>query len=835
MLFQVQYYQNTKKYYENLQIQSDELHLTQSASLAEYLRNLRKPVNKNIFGNKSFITRLFPKWHGSYTDLYLASRIRAFIRQNVSSSEEARVYEQSIQEIIESFRFITELHMTKLPIFDDTKRSFKFFSQLTEELKQDPFVKECLFELTSISKSIIAARLKIQPLNKVYVHHFDYIDAPRMMLFHLLQQIGVEVIFCVPFNPQKLELFSSWQTIYEKVANSNYDSWSLVENSAVCKGAKFASYLDQMTEHTEDLTDVRVLNFTYPTAFKAYLEKNPISDQGAVLAVHDEDLNIYTTRLQANHFYVTSYGKFLLALGTCRKTQNGICFNYTAFVNMMTSGWVRSGTIFGEQALSLLIDLREYMEGIETFQDILERLNSLAELQEVSDVFDEGAKLLTGSNRLKKYVSNPFRAFSYVHRDRYNITVKQLIECTKDLARKVNRLLLGEQETRNISAYVNDLRKVYDSVKENWEPQAKEKIESLFSTDIVMHLELGKEEMFQFLALSLGVQSELEDCPKKIQNFDQLIGLSLNKEEIHVTGLSLNTFPWKSPEVPRFLDHTWLKKCIQHTFTVRNRDKRIHALVVDFYSRKSARTTALYALYHVLAYTKGRVTFSYIENLQEKDAPSIYLSVLQELYGKKAEQFEEDLDITFEEQEYEEETLDVSPLQDVPDLIWLDKDFCYRKFFLNAVIEQHPIYEQSYHQQQVFATISKLLSEQGEGMQEVEETIFPLFPHWTSAFKKNLVETNRVSGLREYKSYENVYYPKSMRNIQKLWSRYEVTGRYKARNDYEKGAFRVKEHLKELSDKISEKYVPVENGHHCRMCQYLHVCTEGEYPVDDSD
>lgn len=828
----MQYYQNTRKYYENLQVQRDELHLTQSASFAEYFR---EQGIANVIGNKSFIKRLFPKWHGSYTDLYLASKIRVFIRQNVSSAEEAKVYEQSMQEIVESFRFVTELHMTKLPVFDDTKRSFKFFAQLTEELRQDPFVKECLFELTSISKPIIAARLKIQPLNKVYVHHFDYIDAPRMMLFHLLQQLGIQVIFCIPFHQEKTELFASWKTIYEKVSHSNYDSWERVEGSEVCNGSKFAGYLDRAAKQEEDLTDVRIMNFPYPTTFKDYLDKHPISDESAVLAVHDEDLNMYTSRFQSDHFYVTSYGKFLLSLGTCRKTKNGIYLDYTAFVNMMTSGWIRSGTVLGEQALSLLIDLREYMEGVETFQGILERLHSLVELQEVSDVFDEAAKLQTDRNRLKKYVSNPFRAFSYVHRDRYSITVKQLIDCTKDLARKVNRLLLGEQETRNIATYLNDLQKIYDSVKENWEPKAKEKIETLLSTDIVMQMELGKEEMFQFLALSLGVQEEPEDHLQKIRNFDQLIGLSLNKEEMHVTGLSLNTFPWKSPEVPKFLNHTWLKKCIQHTFTARNQEKRLHALVVDFYSRESARTTALYALYHVLAYTKGRVTFSYIENLQEKDAPSIYLSVLQELYGKETEQFEEETDITFEELDYAEEKPDVSPLQNVPDLIWLDKDFCYRKFFLNAVIEQHPIYERSFHQQQVFATISKLLSEQGEGMQEVEETIFPLFPHWTPALKKNLVETNRVTGLREYKSYENVYYPKAMRNVQKLWSKYEVTRRSKVKNQYKNDTFQVKEHLKELRGEINEKYIPVEGGHHCRMCPYLHVCTEGEYPIDDRD
>ena len=51
-----------------------------------------------------------------------------------------------------------------------------------------------------------------------------------------------------------------------------------------------------------------------------------------------------------------------------------------------------------------------------------------------------------------------------------------------------------------------------------------------------------------------------------------------------------------------------------------------------------------------------------------------------------------------------------------------------------------PLYEKDFHQQQIFATIGKLLIEQGDGVENLKEAVFPLFPQWTNAQKQNLID-----------------------------------------------------------------------------------------------
>ncbi|MGG3007118.1 hypothetical protein ABEO63_13285, partial [Geobacillus stearothermophilus] len=347
------------------------------------------------------------------------------------------------------------------------------------------------------------------------------------------------------------------------------------------------------------------------------MQKHPIvKNHNEVVAKYEKDLNIYTNCTRNDHFYASRYGQFFLSLQNCRKTNDGIVLTYDDYVNMMTSGWVQSGHVNGTQALTLLIDLRSYMDGVGSFQEIMERLQALVDLQEVSRVFDETAKEQAGSHRLKRYLSNPFRCFPYVHQSRYRISVKQLIECTKDLARKVNRLLLGEREKRNVRVYIKELNDIYVAVSGQWESSAKQKMEKLFSVLIPADWEFTMEELYQFLTLHLGTEEDEEDDDQdspQIVNIDQLIGKTLIAHNIHVTGLSLQTFPWKQSEMPHLLTYSWLKECIRRSFVAANRIMRMNALVVDYYSRNVTRNTALYSIYHLLAYGKGQITFSYIK------------------------------------------------------------------------------------------------------------------------------------------------------------------------------------------------------------------------------
>lgn len=834
-MFKVKYYQHTRKFYENIQLHTNEIHLTQSASLSYFLRKRNKDTC--VLGYGSFIEKLFPRWYHPHTEVYLKSKLRKYLQEN---TEDHRwfYYEKYLTDYYESLRFIIEFGGLNLYEVPELNHKQRLLVPMIKEYMKEPIVREYLMERASLTKGKVLQRLKIQgDVQTIFIHHFDYVDARRMMLFQLLKQIGFKVVFYIPYNPTYPDLFQSWNTIYKNITNGTSETWECVEASTVEYGGKLAHYLDKNDSLNErDREDISFLTFAHPTEFKEYIEKHPlIQNQHEVIAIFEANLNPYINQTPRDHFYATSYGKFFLCLQNCKKTEDGIKITYDDYVNMMGSGWVQTGNTNGSQAMTLLIDLKDYMEGIESFQDILERLDALVYLREFGDAFDDLAKEQTGKDKLKKYLSNPFRAFSYLNSSRYSITVKQLIDCTKDLARKLNQLLLKERTARNVREYIQDLQTIYDGVKEKWEPEVAKKFEKIFSVQVPDDWEFEKEELYQFLSFYFA--SEEEPSEGKIGNIDELIGKAFTTDRIHVTDLSLETFPWKSPPLPPLLNHSWLKKCIYQSFISNNKNIRLNALVVDYFSRELTRKRAIYFIYHLIAFAKGSITFSYIDELRENDEPSIYLTILEELYKKDASlpvsdevEYEWEEDVPLPRVEVNKEKYNL-----IPDLLWLDSDFCHKKFFLNAFVEQHPIYENDFHQQVVFAAVGKLLSEQGEGEQEIRNVVYPLFPQWTNALKQNLIDLASAKGLRSYKSFDNLYYPKAMKRLQVLYSRYEVTQNWKAKYQYDHDTFKPSEHIKEFQKSIMGNEMKAKAGHHCRMCPFLHVCEEGEYVVDAND
>lgn len=833
-MFKIKYYRHTRNFYENLTVKDDELHITQSASLADLLRENAR----HVFGYKAFIKNLFPSWNHPHTDVFIQSIVRQYLLDHVDRRD-ASYFEKLVQDYSLSFRFLIDFGGLPLHEFPDITEEQKLLAAMYKELSKDPFVVDHFTDRASLTKQIVRERLGIHhDINTIYFHHFDYIDSLRVMLFQLLKKIGFEVVFYIPFQPESKDLYKSWFKIYEQLSETSHEEWECVEYSSESKGSRFAHYLDDHVEINEqEREDIAFLAFDHPTKFKDYLQSHPIlKNKHEVITTFEENLNIYTDHTVKKHFYATTYGKFFLSLQNCKKTEDGIILSYDDYVNMLVSGWVQAGNTNGTQALTLLIDLRDYMEGVSTFPEIMERLQSLLQLQEFGQVFDELGKEQSERNRLKRYLSNPFRAFPYLHSTRYSITVRQLIDCTKDLARKVNRLLPDNREKRNVQEYIGDIQRIYESVRENWEPEIAEKFEAIFRTEIPAEWEFGKEELFQLLSYYFA--SEKKENDEKIQNFDQLVGKVLSSDHVHVTGLSLKTFPWKSPSLPALLNHTWLKNCIYQSFISNNRKLRLNALLVDYYSREVTRNTALYALYHLLSYSKGNITLSYIEELQENDGPSIYFTVLKELYEKDSGIPSESITQKYE---WDESPLSLNTeipeeaFSKVPDLLWLDSDFCHKKFFLNTFVEHHPVYEKDFHQQIAFSAIGKLLTEQGDGEEEVRELVFPLFPQWTNAHKQNLLDTAFSKGLRSYKSFENIYYPKAMKRLQVLYSRYEVTKNWKAKYRYDHDTFKLDEQVKDFKAHVSGNEIHANAGNHCRMCPFLHVCKEGEYVIDAND
>ncbi|KDE45809.1 hypothetical protein DI43_19355 [Geobacillus sp. CAMR12739] len=60
-MFKVKYYQHTKHFYERFRIRQGEIHLTQSAALAQYLRNVNEASVNQVLAYHSFVKKLVSK------------------------------------------------------------------------------------------------------------------------------------------------------------------------------------------------------------------------------------------------------------------------------------------------------------------------------------------------------------------------------------------------------------------------------------------------------------------------------------------------------------------------------------------------------------------------------------------------------------------------------------------------------------------------------------------------------------------------------------------------------------------------------------------------------
>ncbi len=769
---------------------------------------------------------LFPEWYHSLTDVYLKSKIRALLLKE--TTVEAKHLLSSIREMMITFRFIEE---SGLP-FDQTyarNNEEKLVVKIVEELKEDEFVTHHSPKKHLRNKGYL--KEKLQPCRAIYFYGMELMSATAMRLVHALRSIGIKIIFRIPYENRFPAAYKGWQKIYHGLSRKEPKEWEVLQRPHHTKGTKFAGFLDGKKENMQDEASPAIMRFNLIEHFRTYFHER--KDPYAWVAADRDKVNTVVTTA-FNSKYENIYGKFIYFLQRCEKRNDELYLSYQTYEELITSAWVFDRNVSGVDSKALVKDLRGYMEGVKNIQEIIERLATLQELSEVSKVFDDEGAEKSGKNRVKRYLSNPFRVLPYVHRHRYQVTIKQLYELTVDLQKKLQYLVLNDTETMDANEYLKRFTSAIVRISRHWDEEQAAYYQSIYNIQLNESFECYQPELFDLLNLLL---SDKQQETEPVQGFLQIPSFLFSKHRtLHVTDISLFSYPSVIPALPKWLKHSRLKEMI--TPDHKQKNTLLHCLLVDFLSRKYAPEISLYNLYSLVAFYEGNLEISWIKNLRENDLPSIYLEFLTEIYGESQSTLPaEDDNFEWREPIRHEKggQEDLIPIKgEFPNLYWLDLDFCARKFFFTSIIEQQPIYETDFHQRLAFATISSLLEQQSGGRKEVEEALFPLFPQWTGALKLNLLTTEFPAKFRKYYEYDNVRYPKAMNRLQKLRSVYRENHRTKARNQYEDGRLNEKVLLNQFVQFIDQHQVEADNGHHCSMCPHLTICMEGMYPIDSS-
>ena len=175
----------------------------------------------------------------------------------------------------------------------------------------------------------------------------------------------------------------------------------------------------------------------------------------------------------------------------------------------------------------------------------------------------------------------------------------------------------------------------------------------------------------------------------------------------------------------------------------------------------------------------------------------------------------------------------INNVNSVPEVAFRDLDFCGDKFLYSSILQSNPVYYLHFHHKLAFSALVSIFKNNIEdGYLNMLKFILPLFPQWKDVEKRNILDCEfSRKGLREYRYFEGINYPKSIDVLYLLKSKYIVTENSKIRNRYNKGEFNGERYYKEF---IDEYLTDEQNnrGLHCKMCPHSYLCKKGEFVID---
>ena len=107
--------------------------------------------------------------------------------------------------------------------------------------------------------------------------------------------------------------------------------------------------------------------------------------------------------------------------------------DFNLYRELITSGWIEYKEWNGVRLSEYLLKNEDYFNGVKTIDEIIERINSLKDLEEINEIFEEQVKLRIKKDKQKRFLSNPFRAFGYNNPEEYNITFNYMLMVTTKL------------------------------------------------------------------------------------------------------------------------------------------------------------------------------------------------------------------------------------------------------------------------------------------------------------------------------------------------------------------------------------------------------------------
>lgn len=928
----VETYLEMTSFMKQVPFQENTIYITASSSLAMYLKYLPQFADRKgfIWTYESLRKAVLTEYYDPIEEWKMKTALRSLIEELPESKIKENLYKNRTR-IYDIFQFYLRSGIFHLEPEDGKSSGEKEWRKLYNQWVSTDLLKEVYFEQLHLEKQTLVERLNtyyqnkfnqddsmitIKEIKKIVFINLTFLDPTRFYFIKQLDNLGIEVSFWIPRNGYQLPWKRTYDFIPEDCISHKFQN-DMDERESAYTAYLRGEYIDGKHEA------VKVRIYEDILEFKEQLKKKPIYqnnremekkeqiphvERRSPLAFKYEREYVNFSKERFNrlfnstivdynhmnvHYFDSQAGKFLQSVYHLKWSKSGedILLNYEDYCNIMVSGWIQTKKgLNGRGCYDILMELKPYMDGVQSLREIENRLFRLTHLQEFSATFDQVAKDKVVGNCIKKYLQNPLEVFPYADNSRWELTIKQLLELTKrlknvyqELVEKENRICL-KKHIRHICELwksnpenqekIHKIKKLEQYAKNNPEYQkeyretkrdfrlfikAYKKLSYLNKTieDESYYLPEEVEEFmriqmkFPYITKYSSEEWEEDNGFNMLKSFAQLDGFTVNgTKEIYITDLSeksLSKYVNQNNKMMTMIEQETFANDLKTIAFYSEEEKRIVLQHVK-QDKEIILGFIKYFIGNIITSSKAKIEFSMIRGINDNDYSSSILRVLSSIYKVEEERVLDFKELEMLkslvkknlEQEDNEDSLSAATSEpgnklqvQISPLGWLDWDFCPYKFFLNNVVAFHPVYTEEFQQRILFSELGKILMSQQTDAYDMRKYYFYLFPQWNQTLKENMLDTTYQRNIREDVSYENIKFPYDMKSLQLLRSIRSKHVRRRAIGAYYDRVDRGETFWKEFMKKdYQSDTIATNRGHHCTMCPYKLTCVKGEFPIE---
>lgn len=847
-MFRVETHDNSYEYFNNIDLNEKALHITSNLSLDKLLRK-SKSSNNNEWKIKSIdhlLQDIYPNLH----DLINNNKLKIILRDLLIKNQVEKniIQEENIKILFSDYIFLIQSGIRHIPNIDGIGNERESIVKVFNEFVENEYVQVIIKELSSSTNlKNKYTNLNNEKIEKIYLYNFNNLHLSRMVFFYRLKYLGYEVVFRIPkFGIKTID--EPWENLYDKKYfnwdESNYKLYNKVEKS---------TYIDyiQGNEVEDDNRKIIFKEFLGSFEFKKELEND--KEKNVSYYSLDTKLINQVFDIDKEKEYNMPIVRFMTNMYNCRYKEDDIYLNYNLLIDLLTSGWIEikegNRIINGTDYLDFIKNIENYFEGVDSINGILNRIEELRNLKLASDTIEEEVKQKIGKNKVKKFLSNPFRCISYVNIENYDITILQF----KSLVERLRYILKNTIKREDGFVYYNKNSIFLKSILERntfinklrEDDNYKITVDKIYSVLNYTHdIELIYKEDVKEL-ISILVNKDDKEKVEEILPIDTLDGDWQRNvyDQIHIADLSFKAYQKyldSKKTIGKYINHKFIGKILDSDMYDKQEALK-KSLEIAKLSVKNTEQFFNFDIANIIVNYNGTIILSYIQNLRDGDSESILLRILKNLYQREINSEDILLDYldNFEEDINKNDSFIITDdILNKHRLIspvgYRDLDFCYTKFIYSNLIEPNVVYESDFHHRLVFSRLISLLKRDIPNYEEnIKRFLFPLFPQWNYTTKENMVITNLKNlSLKEYYLYENINYPKNIDKLQILMSKYIVTEKYKVKNRYEENKLDTEKLFKEFITNYMNGSNLYNTGRHCTMCPHILICEKGEYSIE---